>query len=278
MLLKRWRINGRLRSSSFGRPKEVLGMSYFARKLRYVAGEDEAGFSYHALVQIAKKKDGRLSRFVLYHRVMSFGHPERNLTLLLECSQVKTVEEAIKFWPFGGKRLGKILPKENQFSSPWQKTTLFLNHVGSGGAFENFGFEYAMQGIRYGRWARIGTPALWSKRRKKKPLQFGNISHILLVEQARLHELNEKERELEHELSSLESGRDYEREGSILLDENREQRYFVLWQKKKLKEKIHEANESIVRIKNEMRYIRSQNYSKFNGTESKEIAHTSEMK
>ncbi|MGB3921884.1 MAG: hypothetical protein WBL19_01195 [Minisyncoccia bacterium] len=177
-------------------------MSYFARKLRYAATDGESCASYMALVELAKKKGGRPAGFILYRRIIDYGYPKESKSEMIHL-KAETVEEAIKrFWPFGRKGSGKEFPGHN--SDCWEKTTLWLNFLAAGGGHEGLGYEHNTKGIRFGSWAKVGTPAPWSRRRKKKkPLQFGNLAHIMLVHQAKIRGFKEERRHLNERLSEL---------------------------------------------------------------------------
>lgn len=159
-------------------------MAYFARKLRYAAYDGDAGGGFMALIELAKKKGGRPVEFVLY-RWAQYPNNERSEMIRLSAA---TAEEAIKRFWFLDEGTGKEFPGHE--SDRWKKTSFWLYSVAVGGSYER---------VSSGTWVRVGMPAPWKKRRKKRPLQlqFGNSAHILLVHYARL-------RGLEHEKLALE--------------------------------------------------------------------------
>lgn len=184
-------------------------MSYFVRKLRYGAHDGEAGAHYIALLELAKRKGGTPIEFVLYRRVIQFNYPAEHRTEMIRL-KADTAEEAIKrFWLSEGEGTGKEFPGHS--SVLWEKTTLWLDLVATGGGYERFGYENINGNVHPGIWVKVGTPAPWSKRRKKKPLQFGNMGHILLARQSLLRGLVSEESMLAISASS-----------SNLFDEERE--------------------------------------------------------
>ncbi|HQT83118.1 MAG TPA: hypothetical protein PLW99_03150 [Candidatus Paceibacterota bacterium] len=194
-------------------------MAYFARKLRYGAHDGEAGASYMALIELAKKKNGRPVGFVLYRRIIQYFYPAESVTEMIRL-EVESAEEAIRrFWPWGKQRAGREFPGFN--SDRWEKTTLWLNHVAAGGGYERYGYDYSHSGtIRLGDWVRVGTPAPWSKRRKKKkPLRFGLPAHIVLVDEARIRLVEEDVSRLMFQLNELESYDD-EDDSTYVSEEN----------------------------------------------------------
>ena len=184
-------------------------MAYFARKLRYGAHDGEAGANYIALIELAKKKGGTPVGLLLYQRIIQYNFPVENRTEMIRLP-VKTAEEAVKrFWSSDKEGEGKEFPGFH--SKLWQKTTLWLDLVAVGGGYERFGYRYDSKGIHIGDWMRVGTPAPWSKRRgRKKPLQFGHLAHIILVDQARIRSIEEEIDEMKYQLNELES---YDDEG-----------------------------------------------------------------
>lgn len=171
-------------------------MAYFARKLRYGAHDGDAGAHYFALLELARKKGGPPIGFVLYRRIM---FPAESRTEMIRLS-AGTAEEAIRrFWPSDERGAGKEFPGYK--SDKWQKTTLWLDPV----ATKCFGYKNDHEGVRSGSWVRVGTPAPRSKRRKrKKPLQIGNLGHILFAHKERFHILLDEKRVLTMELAKLE--------------------------------------------------------------------------
>ncbi|MDE2173534.1 MAG: hypothetical protein KGJ31_03040 [Patescibacteria group bacterium] len=196
-------------------------MAYFARKLRYGAHDGEAGANYIALIELARKKGGAPVGLLLYQRIIQYNFPAENRTEMIRLP-AKTAEEAIKrFWHSDEKGEGKEFP--GFYSKLWQKTTLWLNHVAVGGGYEGYGYRHDSKGIQPGRWVRVGTPASWSRHRKKKrPLQFGLPAHIILVDQARIRGIEEDIDDLKYKLNELES---YDDEGdcNYVPEENQEE-------------------------------------------------------
>jgi hypothetical protein len=192
-------------------------MAHFARKLRYGAHDGESGASYMALIQLAhEKSENRGSEFVLYRRIIQRDYPSESKTEMIRL-QVATAHEAVKrFWPWDDGT-GEEFPGHQ--SHLWEKTTLWLDLVAAGGSYERCGFESNRYGVRRGRWVKVGTPAPWSKRRKKKPLQFGLPAHIILVDRARIRGLEEEIDELGYQLNELESYDD-ESDSNYVPEEN----------------------------------------------------------
>ncbi|MHB8709956.1 MAG: hypothetical protein ACYC6X_00120 [Minisyncoccota bacterium] len=159
-------------------------MAYFARKLRYAAYNEDVGSDFIALVELAKKKGGRPVEFVLYRASEGRKGNRKEMIRL----SAETAEDAIKrFWPLD-EGTGEEFPGHD--SNQWKKTSFWLYLVAT-----------VYERLLPGTWARVGMPRSW-RTRKKKPLQFGNLAHILLVHQARL-------RGLLHEKLKLENGATY---------------------------------------------------------------------
>lgn len=215
-------------------------MAYFARKLRYGACDGDSGASfYFALVELARKKGGRSIGFVLYRRIMFCV---KNRTDMIRLS-ANTAEEAVRrFWPSNTKGIGSEFPGHR--SEQWEKTTLWLDSVVDGGAHERFG---------PGWWVKVGTPAK-RRKKKKKPLQVGNISHILVKHQARLNNLLDERSCLRYKLSSLESF-DEESESGYVAEEDTEEHDLALEAMEKIDDEIDLAHEDIARTKAEMQYM-----------------------
>lgn len=192
-------------------------MTYFARKLRYGAHDGEVGAQFMALVEIAKKKGGRPVEFVLYQRIIQFYHPSENLTRMIRFKAetpegAVAAEEAIsRFWPWD-EGTGKEFPGFE--SDRWERTTLWLYRVAVGGSYERY---------RPGEWIRIGTPAPWRNRHKKKPLHFGNLGHKLVILRSRLSSLEKERSDLESERSDLEEYDDNPFATTLVLEENKEE-------------------------------------------------------
>ena len=162
-------------------------MAYFARKLRYAAHDGDANSGFVALIELARKKGGRPIGFVLYRLFIPYNFPASRIEMIRLTA--KTAEDAVKrFWP--GEDTGEEYPGFK--SRRWEKTTRWLYPVVV--AYERFS---------PGTWVRVGTSRSWRRRRKKKSLQFGNISHILIVHQARLCGLEQEKFELECEHSCI---------------------------------------------------------------------------
>jgi hypothetical protein len=223
-------------------------MAYFARKLSYGAHDGEASASYMALLELAKKKGGKPVGFVLYRRIMQYFEPKENRNEMIRL-KAETAGEAIKrFWP--SEDTGEEFPGHK--SNCWEKTTLWLDCVAVGGGYELF---------HPGTWVRVGTPSLWSKRRKKKPLQFGNLAHILLVHEAQLRGLENEKSDLEFGLESGSSDfEEYDDDNDCNYIPERNQVAYDLF-REKIQEKISEVETEIssltVAVKStraEMRY------------------------
>ena len=181
-------------------------MAYFARKLRYGAHDGEAGASYMALIELAKRKNGAPVGFVLYRRIIQYSCSAESKTEMIRLEAESSDQAIRRFWPWGKKRAGNEFPGFN--SERWEKTTLWLNHVAAGGGYERYGYDYSYRTgkVHPGDWVRVGTPSPWSKRRKKKkPLQFGLPAHVILVDEARIRLIEEDIEELEFQLNNLES-------------------------------------------------------------------------
>lgn len=209
----------------------------FARKLKYGGHDGDDSASFTALIEFTKKKGGSPSGFVIYFRTFTYSHPEWNQTMMLRI-EARTALEAEEFWPWG-RGSGKKFPG---FKSPlWEKTTRWLDRVA-------LGYE--------GMWVRIGSPSPCSARRKKK-LQFGNISQILHIKELRLKWLEEESGlfELQSELSSLEEEDSDENDGTYVLKENREAHTKVLEEIEKIQTVLNAAKEDILATECEMRYI-----------------------
>lgn len=229
-------------------------MAYFARKLRYGACDGDSGASfYFALVELARKKGGRSIGFVLYRRTMFFPG---NRTEMI-CLSADTAEEAVRrFWPSNTEGMGSEFPGHG--SERWNRTTLWLDSVAAGGGYERFGYENHYEiGIRLGGWAKVGTPTLRRerrKRRKKKPLQVGNLAHILVKHQALLHNLTEEKYRLGQELAMVTS---HDKGSSYVIDDDdeEEENYLVSDDIEKVDGEISSVFADIGRTKEEMRYI-----------------------
>lgn len=157
-------------------------MATYARKLRYGAHDGEAGANYMALIELARKKGGPPVGFVLYRRVVQYYLKGEDQTEMIRLDAVSADEAVKRFWPWypHDEECGKEFPGFQ--SDRWEKTTLWLDFVAAGGGYESCGYEYATNDrpARPGRWVKVGTPAPWKRRHKKKPLRFGFPPHIAL--------------------------------------------------------------------------------------------------
>jgi hypothetical protein len=228
-------------------------MPQFARKLRYGACDGEAGASYMALIEIAKKKGGMPVGFVLYFRIIQYNFPAESQTKMIRLD-VESAEEAIRrFWPWGKEGAGREFPGFK--SERWENTTLWLNHVAAGGGYEGCGYndDYRNRKIQRGHWVRVGTPAPWSKRRgRKKPLRFGFPAHIILVDQARIQGLEEEIDELTYQLNDLESF-DEEDDSNYVPDYNQAEYEAIEDEITKLKGGVASLRAKIDALRDEMR-------------------------
>ena len=219
-------------------------MAYFARRLQYGAEDEEAGAHFIALLEIVKKKGERPAMFVLYRHIMQYKYPKENRSEMIKLS-AKTAEEAVKrFWPSGIKGTGKEFPGYR--SKRWKKTTLWLYRVAVGGGYEYFAS---------GTWVKVGTPSPRSGRRKKRPLQFGNLSHIHLMRQKWLEELKNRQSELTTELSCFESYADGDLDDDDLVPEEKGVEYGEVFREiERIAEEIEEAEDVVKATEREMRY------------------------
>lgn len=232
-------------------------MARFARKLQYGAHDGDGYGFFFALIELAKKKGGRPTGFVLYRRIVGYNFISDQLRNQAEMIRLDagTAEEAVRrFWPSDTKGMGSEFPGHK--SNRWERTTLWLDSVAAGGAYERFGYKYDHEGIRPGRWAKVGMPALRAerrKRRKKKPLQIGNLAHILLKYKARLPELSIERSSVQLELDSIMSCDEY---GHIYVAEDDNEKHALLLETiAEIDERIAFVIADIDRTKNEMRYI-----------------------
>lgn len=178
-------------------------MAYFARKIWYGACDGDDSHVFAAFLELRRRKNGKSVLFLLYeHRVFTSGYLGRKpgtcedrMIRFLQCA---SAEEALERFAPGQKEF----PGWN--CEQWERTTGWA--YGVGGSCEQH---------HPGRWVRVGMPAPWSKRRKKKkPLQFGLPAHIILVDRARIRSIEEDINQLKLELNELESyddesGRNY---------------------------------------------------------------------
>lgn len=225
-------------------------MAYFARKLRYCAGGDEAGMHYVALVEVARKKGGRPVLFVLYRRVVQFNYWREDKTEMCRLG-ARTADDAVtRFWPSDIEKTGKDFPGWR--GQHWEKTTLWLDVVGEGGAYERCGYRDDESGAQYGRWTKVGTPAPWSRRRKRKVPRFGDISHRLPELRARIRELEDAARELRWEQKGLEAYDD-ENDSGYVPEENEEAYARAGKMIERINEEISAVSAAILATKAELR-------------------------
>lgn len=227
-------------------------MAYFARKLRYGACDGEGSAFYFALIEFARKKGGQPTGFALYRRFINCRDKTSKTEMIRLTAE--TTEEAIRrFWPSDTKGAGKEFPGHK--SKQWKKTTLWLGSVAAGGWYERFGYKYDHDGIRPGWWVKVGTPAPRARRQKrKKPLQVGNISHILLAHQARLGPLAEERSRLMQKLLAFETI-DEDDKGSYISDDDVEEHDLISAEMQKIEDEIDSVYEDIARTKAEMQYM-----------------------
>lgn len=155
-------------------------MTHFARKLCYAANDGENGATFAALIELADKKGGPSTGFVLFWRILR-SPPMRCESKMIRL-KVETAEEAQKFW-LGGKKF------PGWQSERWQKTTPWLDRVAAGGWYE----QYPPL-----TWVKVGTPNLWARRRKKRVPQFGDMGFALREHKMQLRELEEQKWNLEN--------------------------------------------------------------------------------
>lgn len=236
-------------------------MAYFARKLRYGAHDGDGGAFYFALIELARKKGGRPVGFVLYRRIIDYHNRSSQAEMIRLVAE--TAEEAIRrFWPSDAKGMGNEFPGHR--SDRWERTTLWLDHVAAGGGHECLGYEdHYERGIRLGGWAKVGTPTLRlkrRKRRKKKPLQIGNLAHIILKHQAQLPEILEKRISMSIKLDALTS---YDEDGESYVAEYDMEEYDLIFKIiDEIDERIASIHADIAMTKEEMRYIVQKKFPK----------------
>lgn len=213
----------------------------FARKLQYGAHDGEDDASFMVLIEFAKKKGGSPIGFAIYFRVIHYSHPLWNQTKMFRF-EASSAEEAVRrFWPWGEIR-GKEFPGFE--SEKWEKTTHWLSRVALGCGSV---------------WTRVGSPSPCSARRKKK-LQFGNISQILHIKRLRLKWLEEESgsRELQDELSRLEE--EDENEFTFVPKENEELYTQISEELNKIQAEHESVEEDIRATKEEVRYVVRQKF------------------
>lgn len=178
----------------------------YARKLRYAARDDGEGScaTYIAFLELAHRRDGPPIGYALYRRIMPYkGYdPSLQKTTMIELAPIASREEMVaRYWLFPPKG-----QERNDFpgyrSLLWRETTTWLDRVAAGGWYESGGWG---DEERPGQWMRVGSPASWKPRHKKKPLRFGFAAHIVLklrAEMALLTEHVNRLRDLQQELLS----------------------------------------------------------------------------
>lgn len=165
-------------------------MSYFARKVKEQRHESETSSTFIALVELTKRK-GKLGTFVLHYQMIQHRSLGESFIKMIRF-RAATVAAAIeKFWPSDREGLGAF-PRFD--SGEWEKTTNWLAAAT---------IEYSHKQSSSGMYVKVGAPGLWKKRRKKKPFQVGNISHMLVLQQRRLSDLQEEKRRLLRSLDML---------------------------------------------------------------------------
>lgn len=166
-------------------------MSYFARKIEYCANE----CSFVALLEISRAKGKKPFKFILYrydngyyvkgderHEMIEFNNNKKALKTFpygpVVFTEWNELSECEKFLyerrdPFLWKRRKNL----------WIKTTGWLYGAAVGGGYQIH---------EEGEWVKVGKPNPWKNRRKKKkPLKFGELGHLLIVEKKRLTLLKE---------------------------------------------------------------------------------------
>lgn len=219
-------------------------MAYFAKRLEYGAHDGEAGASFMALVEIAKKKGGVPVMFVLYLRIIQYNYPAENETKMLKLT-ARTAREAVeRFWPWGEKR-GTDFPGWK--SEEWQKTTSWLYHVAVGGGYERF---------KQGTWVRVGMPAPWSKRRRRSHLQFGNLGQLLRAKELELENFTRASglSDLEDERSDIEEIYEVGYSCPFVEEWNVPRHMELSEQIERIQEEIQGIKDDILALKCEMRY------------------------
>lgn len=159
-------------------------MSYFAKKIRYVANL----YAFVALVEIAKKKGGRPIKSVLY----KYGFNSFCSGKIFEMIDFGANESAArKSFPFGPVIFEELTELEKQNPDIhwsrrkkylWEKTTDWLYDVAVGGGYQIH---------QDGDWVRVGRPRRWKDRRKNKNkvLKFGELAHIYMMHEKILENL-----------------------------------------------------------------------------------------
>lgn len=221
-------------------------MTHFARKLRYGAYDGDDCSSFTALIEFALKKGGPPSGFAIYYRIINHLYPDSDKIRMLRI-EAKTADEANKFWPWGWgayKRTEKKFPGFD--SDRWEKTTGWLDRVALG---------------HEGIWVRVGSPSPCSARRRKK-LQFGNISQILRIRELQLAAL---EQEYEGKLRGLQEDRsclevEDSDDGVYVLEVNREEHTQINREIAEIQAIFDAAKCDILATRCEMRYMVRQKF------------------
>lgn len=242
-------------------------MAYFARKLRYGAHDGEEESQYLALIELARRKGGKPVGFILYFRCIRHGCSAEHQTKMIRF-KAETAEEAItRFWPWD-EGTGKEFPGWE--SSRWEWTTLWLNRIAAGGWFEGFGYRNEDGKVRFGTWVKVGMPASWRSRRRKRPLQFGNLAHLILVLRARVRGFEDQKMRLDWSLSDLEAYD--EKDDCLYVPKRNEVAYIeVRRQIAKIEREIDSVHADIANKKAEMRYKVHRMFPPPAGTTSKRI-------
>lgn len=217
-------------------------MAYFAKKIDYCANET----SFVALIEIAKKKGGKPIKFILYRYAMNYGAE------MIDFGNNK--KKAKKYFPYGPvvfeEEIDVIsggdcsyLPKTRK--NLWKKTTGWLYEVAIGGGYEIHSS---------GDWIKVGRPAIWKKHRRKMCLRFGELGHILLVNELRLRNLNSARNGIQDVLDDILFYYDDEGEQELRDDLNVEEKNRV----GELEAEIESINNLISKTESEFLFLRSE--------------------
>ncbi len=228
-------------------------MAYFARRIGYGANDGDNGSSFLALIELAKKKGGTAIAFFLYRYVVYFDSKDREITMI-PLEGPKNQEEAKAYLPWA---------KNSKFpgwkESYWQKTTGWLYAVGVGGGYGLF---------NEGTWVRVGMPSPWKNRRKKKPLEVGNNSHLLRISISLLASLKKQRDDIELQIGDLEVQEDedgvisahYFSEPNILggywyIEVENEKLFFKLKEQfEMLQQEVEELEMKVLNLTDELRF------------------------
>lgn len=152
-------------------------MAYFARAVHY-AGTNNEGYwrGYWAIVEIARHKGEEPFRFLVYR------YMESEEGGFFSSIEVKDRAGAERIFP------GAI-------GYEWQATTKWLHRAVCAKK------EYSLKGkwCQEGVWVRVGAPARFKNRRKKRPLRVGELGHLLLARRSEILFLREELSRLECE-------------------------------------------------------------------------------